>query len=863
MSSESVDRGPVPLRRSVFVKSMAVILACIVAVVFTVELRNQNAAQDAARNAIAQRGAEVSRLLAMQLGAAAQSRDTEMIAQILSDVMDAAAPDAVGASVFDQNGAVLFTKKMSDFDTDAAAGLARGALTSRVAQFSENRKTVAVPLTAGGGAEPVGALVTGWTGAFKLGALAQRQMHSLLWGLGALAIVVISAGLWLFMRVSRPLSALEQAMTQVAKGDYDIAIPHTTRDDEIGKMAAQLNTFRLDLTQARDAAREIAFKSAAFVGSSAPMMMADEEFHVTCVNPACEALLGEMLPAMSDLWPSMTPHRILGADLRGLEGFGVAVEKVVQGQVVTINNSRTVELNLNLDGRVLGVRINPALDAEGKMFGLVLEWNDLTQISRNAALIRAVNSNLMSIVYSADGQVSDANGNFLNLINGKMTDTSVCSLKQMFAGNLEGDDDGKLFAAKVMTRDITQGRFQMTSAVAQRRFVVDGSFALIEDQHGQPDGAIFLGSDVTEHASKLQAIEDRRLEDMAEQSKVVDALGSALTNLSRGDLETRMTDPVPAAYDQLRSDFNATVDALREAISSVIHNAESIRNETGEITSAADDLSRRTEKQAATLEETAAALDELTVSVRSAAEGADDASTMSHQAQKSAAQGGEIAREAVAAMDGIKASSQEISKITSVIDDIAFQTNLLALNAGVEAARAGEAGRGFAVVATEVRALAQRSSDAAREINTLISSSAEQVQQGVDLVDRTGTALATIVTSVSEISNRVSAIAASAREQSSGLAEINVAVTELDHVTQQNAAMFEETTAASHALTAEADALALAVARFGMDGIAPAPRKAAIPQRPAPVSSAQAHQTSGNTALSLSGELDEDGWDEF
>ena len=295
------------------------------------------------------------------------------------------------------------------------------------------------------------------------------------------------------------------------------------------------------------------------------------------------------------------------------------------------------------------------------------------------------------------------------------------------------------------------------------------------------------------------------------------------------------------------------------------HNVDSIRNETTEITSSADDLSRRTEKQAATLEETAAALDELTASVRSAAEGADDASKMSTDAQANAQQGGEIARQAMKAMDGIKSSSQEISKITSVIDDIAFQTNLLALNAGVEAARAGEAGRGFAVVATEVRALAQRSSDAAREINTLISSSGEQVKQGVELVDRTGEALASIVNSVAEISNRVSAIASSTRDQSSGLAEINTAVNELDYVTQQNAAMFEETTAASHALTSEADALAGAVARFRMDRSS-APKAHAtewIPKPDAPSNAHESRETKGNLAVNTSLDVEPDGWEEF
>ena len=252
----------------------------------------------------------------------------------------------------------------------------------------------------------------------------------------------------------------------------------------------------------------------------------------------------------------------------------------------------------------------------------------------------------------------------------------------------------------------------------------------------------------------------------AEQNKVVSALGVGLQNLANGDLKGDLAEPFPDEYENLRLDFNTALESLRKAIGSVMTNAESIQNETNEITSSADDLSRRTEKQAATLEETAAALDELTSSVRSAAQGADQVAIMSAEAKTNAEKGGGVAQKAILAMDGIKNSSLEISKITKVIDDIAFQTNLLSLNAGVEAARAGEAGRGFAVVATEVRALAQRSSEAAQEISTLIANSSNQVEQGVELVDDTGHALTAILTAVTEISERIATIASSAREQS-------------------------------------------------------------------------------------------------
>jgi methyl-accepting chemotaxis protein len=330
-------------------------------------------------------------------------------------------------------------------------------------------------------------------------------------------------------------------------------------------------------------------------------------------------------------------------------------------------------------------------------------------------------------------------------------------------------------------------------------------------------------------ALQKKEIESREVR-AADQNRVVEALGLGLRSLKDGDLTGVIMEPFPADYEQLREDFNSAVTSLREAVGQVVANAASIRSEAGEITSSADDLSRRTEKQAATLEETAAALDELTSSVQSAAEGASEASQMSTRAKDSAEKGGRVAKKAVDAMEGIKTSSAEISKITQVIEDIAFQTNLLALNAGVEAARAGEAGRGFAVVATEVRALAQRSSDAAREINILISDSSDKVQQGFDLVDETGHALHEILQSVTDISERINSIANSSQEQAQGIREINSAVTDLDHVTQQNAAMFEETTAASHALTQETNALVAAVDRFELGKQAPADRREQVPQ---------------------------------
>ncbi len=312
-----------------------------------------------------------------------------------------------------------------------------------------------------------------------------------------------------------------------------------------------------------------------------------------------------------------------------------------------------------------------------------------------------------------------------------------------------------------------------------------------------------------------------------EQERVVAELGRGLTRLAEGDLDATITAPFPAAYEGLRADFNRTLETLGTIVASVVNNANSIRDRSIEISASSDDLSRRTESQAAALEETAAALGELTASVVSAAERAAEVETVVGEAKAEAESSGSVVCDAVAAMSEIKRSSDEISQIIGVIDDIAFQTNLLALNAGVEAARAGEAGRGFAVVASEVRSLAQRSSEAARQIKALIEGSAKQVQDGVSLVGQAGTALTSIVDRVSEISSLVSEIASGAKEQSTGLGEINIAITQLDQVTQQNAAMVEESTTASHALSQDAAHLGEVVGCFRIgrrdeDGSSPA-----------------------------------------
>lgn len=333
-----------------------------------------------------------------------------------------------------------------------------------------------------------------------------------------------------------------------------------------------------------------------------------------------------------------------------------------------------------------------------------------------------------------------------------------------------------------------------------------------------------------EAEQKLAQIEESRI---ADRGAVVGTLEEHMGQLAARDLNCKINKAFPEEYESLRASFNTTLETLTDTISEVIASSGSIANGAAEISQAADDLSTRTESQAATLEETAAALEEMTAAVKSAADGAKNVEDAMADARSEAETSGKVVKNAVAAMTEIEQSSAKISQIIGVIDDIAFQTNLLALNAGVEAARAGESGRGFAVVASEVRSLAQRSADAATEIKALIGDSSKQVERGVTLVGQAGEALGSITGRVNDISKQVTGIASSAAEQATGLGEINTGVIQLDRVTQQNAAMVEEATAAGHLLHSDADKMAQLVARFSLAGHV-APAKTARPANPAP-----------------------------
>jgi methyl-accepting chemotaxis protein len=481
-------------------------------------------------------------------------------------------------------------------------------------------------------------------------------------------------------------------------------------------------------------------------------------------------------------------------------------------------------------------------------------------------------------LYRSMGESTQKDSDALTL---EVSSSSLIALALGAAAGILGTIAALLLSAKGITGPL--GRLQQRMrALAEGELEAEVEGRDRRDEVGQMAKAVQVFKENALRARELEAeataareaAEAERARNEAErasvaeqQAAVVADLATGLAELAEGNLTGRLR-AFPEEYKQLETDFNAAIGKLQDTISVIAGNSQGIHSGTGEISQAADDLSKRTEQQAASLEETAAALDEITATVRKTAEGAKHASEVVIAAKADAEASGKVVQDAVVAMGAIEKSAQEISQIIGVIDEIAFQTNLLALNAGVEAARAGDAGKGFAVVASEVRALAQRSAEAAKEIKALISASTTQVASGVNLVGETGKALTRIAQQVTEITGIVTEIAASAQEQATGLHQVNTAVNQMDQMTQQNAAMVEESTAASHSLAQEAEKLTSLVGQFktGQDIASAAPARrsapAAKPRAAAPRPAARP-MSRGNTALAMKAEAAEDSWEEF
>jgi len=473
---------------------------------------------------------------------------------------------------------------------------------------------------------------------------------------------------------------------------------------------------------------------------------------------------------------------------------------------------------------------NPVRNARGVVTRVVKVASVITEEKQRnadyAGKIEAISRVQAVIEFTPDGQVLTANENFLSVLGYTLPEIQGKHHRMFVEPDFARSADYEEFWRKLRAGEFVAAEFKRLGKGGKEVWI-QASYNPILDHNGRVVKVVKFATDVTGRV------------------KAVDEIAGALEEMAHNNLTYRIGSLADPSFEKLRSDFNSAAVALDETFAAVSASTTSVDGGASEIAVASDDLSRRTEQQAASLEETAAALDEITATVKRSAEGAKQASGAASEARADAEKSGEVVREAVAAMGEIESSARQITQIIGVIDEIAFQTNLLALNAGVEAARAGDAGRGFAVVASEVRALAQRSAEAAKEIKTLIATSTSQVGRGVKLVGETGEALTSIVTKVAQIDGLISEIAVSSQEQATGLAQVNTAVNQMDQVTQQNAAMVEEATAAAVNLRAESQELTRLVQRFQTSAVVVrASRPAAVKAgaRHAPASNPVARQ---------------------
>ncbi|MFS8148741.1 methyl-accepting chemotaxis protein [Rhizobium sp. BR 249] len=488
---------------------------------------------------------------------------------------------------------------------------------------------------------------------------------------------------------------------------------------------------------------------------------------------------------------------------------------------------------------------NPVM-RRGKVVKVIKIATDITRqkliAAEDAGKLEALSRAQAIIEFTPEGEILAANENFLAALGYTLAEIKGRHHSMFCEPAYAASVEYKAFWPSLAAGKLAADEF-MRIGKGGRKVFIQASYNPIFDMNGKVFKVVKFATDVTPRVEN------------------VEQLAACLTNLSNGDLSQKIASPFIPSLERLRTDFNSASDKLKHAMATVADNAKAISASSEEIGSAADDLAKRTEQQAASVEQTAATLEEITTTVKDASKRAGEAGDLVTHTKAHAEHSAEVVKNAIAAMDQIENSSREISNIIGVIDEIAFQTNLLALNAGIEAARAGEAGKGFAVVAMEVRELAQRSADAAKEIKALITASSGHVATGVTLVSKTGSALEEIAEQFHHINSNVVAIVKASREQSTALAEVNNAVNSVDQSTQQNAAMVEEQTAASHSLAHEAAALFELLSQFRFDDAPRAANVSTLPgpksPKPAPLHRPRPARSHGSAAVA------EAGWQDF
>ncbi|MDX1975549.1 MAG: methyl-accepting chemotaxis protein [Rickettsiales bacterium] len=594
---------------------------------------------------------------------------------------------------------------------------------------------------------------------------------------GGIVAVITLFGLMIVRSITRPVGRINGLMRQIAEGD-NVEIPFTQNRDEIGDMARTVEMVRQNVVE--NTRLRLALHNA-----SANMMIVDENLNIVYLNPAVTRFLSD---AEKDIQKDLPQFKIEGIIGKNIDIFH---KNPAHQRGMLAKLSTTFKTSIVVGGRNFNLIANPIFGKGGERLGSMVEWID----GMAEGIVGAVNQSQAMIEFEIDGKIVKANDNFLKAL-GYMLDEIKGKHHRIFCDSAyTASPEYKAFWEALGRGENQQADFLRIRKDGSQIWI-NANYAPIRDLNGKVVKVVKIASDIT--ASKVAIIENER--GIAESVEV-------LRGLSDGNLTQKIKGDYKGTFRDIKAALNSTIDRLRDMVKDIIESAQSVNSAASEISAGSTDLSQRTEEQASSLEETAASMEQITGTVKQNSANAATANDLSSKASKVAGDGGKVVEEAVSAMSSIEKSSKKISDIIGVIDEIAFQTNLLALNAAVEAARAGDAGKGFAVVASEVRSLAGRSASASKEIKALINESATQVQSGAELVNQAGDTLKNIVSSVQQVAGIVSEIAAASQEQATGIDEVNTAITQMDEVTQQNAALVEQNTAAATSMVEQARAL--------------------------------------------------------
>ncbi|WP_417840286.1 methyl-accepting chemotaxis protein [Terasakiella sp.] len=669
--------------------------------------------------------------------------------------------------------------------------------------------------------------------------LSDIQNMLLLTMAGVMGVVVV-IGIFIGKSISRPITEMTELVSELAAGRVK-TVEMQDRGDELGLMALSLNQIYMmsvENTRIRTA----------LDNATTCIMVADADRDIIYMN---HAILEMFRVAENDIRETL-PH----FDVNNILGQSIDIfQSDPQYPVDTLSDLNTAQKNrMTMGQRTFDLTMAPVRDAEGRRLGSVVEWLDLTdgltrrELDETTAIenyrIRTALDNATTCI-----MVGDSEGEivYVNPAAHKMFEVAENDIQQVlpnfdsknilgqpinaFKNTLDGQEK-----YSINDEGVQQARIKMGS----RTF--DLTVASVKDGEDTDYGDVVEWKDITDQLAVQEEVDNvvrsvvngdfsQKISLNGKQGfmlslaqsvnaltdtvrDVFDEIAQSLSALAKGNLEYQITKDYSGTYEALKQDTNQTSQRLRSIVGDIMLASSEITNASREISSGSIDLSQRTETQASSLEETAASMEEMATTIKQNADNAQQANQLARNARDVAEVGGDVVVQAVGAMSSIEESSQKVSDIIGVIDEIAFQTNLLALNAAVEAARAGEAGKGFAVVASEVRTLAQRSGEAAKDIKNLILDSNQQVRNGVKLVGDTGASLENIVNSIKRVADIVSEIAAASREQASGVDQINSAITQMDEMTQQNAALVEESSASARSLEDQSEKMMQLISFF-------------------------------------------------